>query len=388
MDSPSLGTGREIHKVLSYLRTGYLLKITQDNTGLALLIKPGDRVPAGTARYAVADFLRSAGVLEVVEDGWLSQVFRLRPDFTGLDQGMTVTGKANLGVYQAPTKLGLEQLRLFVRRKEHSNPMLDSVSRLLESLSLGASLNEIELLVRKDVELTMRIVRVAGAPAFGGRKVQSIRHAVELLGYDQLYSIVSTIALFSAATKPMLGPGLSKERFQRRSLLIALLSRTLAIRLGLQNEEGHFMAGLLQECGYLPIAKLLPDRLEQIVAVVNRTEVTDLLELEHYYLSFTHVDAGRAFGEEYHFCEPVLEAISHHHAPMFAKEECQVYADLGHLASWIADQLGVSAFEGCPQQQLDKYAAQRLNVDPSDLHSTFGAVHQTANATYELMSAG
>lgn len=382
MSQSPLGTSKEIRKVLDYLRNGFLLKVTHSAGGVALLIAEGAKVPAGTARYAVAEFLKSSGVLETVEEGWNTKLYRLRPDLRSLDEGDNMRQEG----YVATPRVDLDQLQLFVRRKEHSNPMLDSVASLLERLAQGASITEIEELIRRDVELTLRIVRAAGAPAFGGRKVQSVRHGIELLGFDQLHSIISTIALFSAGPKNNLGPGITKERFQRRSLLLALLSRTLATRLGLPNEECHFMAGLLQECGYLPIGRLVPEKLEQVVAVSNRTEVADVTELERYYLRFSHAEAGRAFGEEYHFCDPVLEAIAHHHQPMFAKSEYQVYADVGHVASWIANQLGLVAFEGCPAHELDHYTAKRLNIDPSDLHSNFGAVHQTAKDSYEVLS--
>jgi HD-like signal output (HDOD) protein len=298
-----------------------------------------------------------------------------------------MTNAHDYRAFQVQPRLSLDQLRLFVRRKEHSNPMMDSVCKLLDRLATGASPVEIEELIRRDVQLALRVVKVAGAPAFGGKQIHSIRHAVDLLGYDQLRSIVSTVSLFSAASKRNLGPGVSAERFQRRSLLLALLSRTLAGRVGVGNEETHFMAGLLQECGYLPIARLLPERLEQIVAVLARTNVKDILELEDYYLGFTHVEAGRVFGEEYNFCEHVLEAISHHHCSAFAKQASQEYADIAHLASWIADQLGLTVFESCPPHDLDKYAAQRLGVDPSSLDSTFISVHQSANATFEVLAS-
>lgn len=286
----------------------------------------------------------------------------------------------------APNRVTLDQLQLLLRRRDQGSPRGESVLQLLDELSQGASLHEIERLTQRNVELSLRIVRVAGSAAFGGHEIKSIRHAIELLGFDQLYSIVATIALVINCPRRNLVPDIDRERFQRRSLLIGLLSRMLALKLSLPSPASHYMAGLFQECGYIPMARFVPEKLEQVIAVCRRTEVGDLCEIEQYYLGFTHCEAGGIVSEEYHFSEEIRTAVVHHHAPMFAEPKHQKYADVAHMASWLADELGYSIFEGCPSHTLDRFASERLGIDPEHFQPILASVQETLEASYRAMA--
>jgi HD-like signal output (HDOD) protein len=286
----------------------------------------------------------------------------------------------------APNRVTLDQLQLLLRRRDQGSPRGESVVQLLDELAQGASLHEIERLTQRNAELSLRIVRIAGSAAFGGHEIKSIRHAIEMLGFDQLYSIVATIALVINCPRRNLVVGIDRERFQRRSLLIGLLSRMLAQKLSLPNPEGHYMAGLFQECGYLPISRFVTEKLEQVIAVCKRTEVGDLCEIEQYYLGFTHCDAGGMVGKEYHFSEEICTAVVHHHAPMFAEPKYQKYADVAHMASWLADELGHSIFEGCPAHSLDRFTSERLGIDPQHFHPILASVQETLDASYRTMA--
>jgi HD-like signal output (HDOD) protein len=265
--------------------------------------------------------------------------------------------------------------------------MMDSVTRLMELISTGASPQEIEQEIQRHVELALRIVCVAGSPAFSAREIKSMRHAIELLGYDQLQSIIATIGLFSSASKKNLVVGMSKERFQKRCLLIAMLSRMVATRLGVGEEETHYMAGLLQECGYIALATYVPDRLVQVIGVAQRTDVNDISELETYYLGFDHQAAGLTMAEEYRFGQEIAQAIGHHHHPHLADTSLMVYADIGHFASWVADEVGYPIFDSVAPAHLDRYVARRLGVDEESYRSLFAKLKQATETTYNAMRA-
>lgn len=286
----------------------------------------------------------------------------------------------------SPTqRLSIDQLRILVKRKEHGNPMLDTVTKLQDLIAVGASPFDIESEVQKNMELALRIVCVAGSPAFAAREIKSIRHAIELIGYDQLYSIIATIGMFSSVSKRQIVKGMPKENYQKRCLLIAMISRLVASRLNLGQEETHYMAGLLQECGYTALANYVPDRLTQVIGVAQRTPFDDLSELEKYYIGFSHESAGLTLAEEYRFGREVAQAIAFHHRPHLAEGPCIVYADVGHFAGWIADQVGYPIYEGIPPSELDRYTAVRLNISPDTFQPIFENIRNAAESTYATM---
>ncbi len=289
--------------------------------------------------------------------------------------------------FSAAKRIDLNQLRILVRRKDHGSPVVNAATELLDKLVSGASISEIEVSVERNAELSLRVVCVAGSAAFGGHEIRSIRHAIELLGSEQLQSILATIVGFSSSSKRNLIQGISKERFQRRSLLLAMLSSVLAGRLNIGNVSSHYMAGLLQEAGYIATAKFMPEKLEQVVAVCQRTEVADIMEIERYYLGFNHAEAGQVIGEEYKFKGEICQAIGCHHSPATSQGEMQEYADLAHLTSWLADELGYTVFNGYPRHDLDKYAAQRLGVKAEHFEPIPDSVKAASDLAYESMAS-
>ncbi len=291
------------------------------------------------------------------------------------------------GEFGTPRRLSLEQLRILIRRRDHGDPVVMAAAELLDKLAGGASITEIEGLVSRNAELSLRVACVAGSAAFGGYEVKSVRHAIELLGSEQLQSILATIMVLSPISKRNLLEGITKEHFQRRSLLLALLSRKLAERLNFGDENAHYMAGLLQDCGYIAIAKFVPDRMEQVVKVAQRSEVSDIVDMERYYLGFSHAEAGRALSEEYNFRAEICQAIGYHHAPFDADPKVQAFADLAHLASWMVNELGLFIFEGCPQHDLDKYVLQRLKVEPDQFAPVIETVKSDTEQTYRAFVA-
>jgi EAL and modified HD-GYP domain-containing signal transduction protein len=68
------------------------------------------------------------------------------------------------------------------------NPSHAVVLQLMEKVRANAHLGEIELLFKKDVALTFKLLRYINSAGFGlSCEVQSIRHAVSILGMQPLY---------------------------------------------------------------------------------------------------------------------------------------------------------------------------------------------------------
>lgn len=68
------------------------------------------------------------------------------------------------------------------------NPVHGTVIQLLEKVRQGADVKELEALFKKDVALTFKLMRYINSAGFGlSCEVQSIRHAVSILGMQPLY---------------------------------------------------------------------------------------------------------------------------------------------------------------------------------------------------------
>jgi EAL and modified HD-GYP domain-containing signal transduction protein len=82
------------------------------------------------------------------------------------------------------------------------NPVHGTVLQLMEKVRQGADVKELEALFKKDVALTFKLMRYINSAGFGmSCEVQSIRHAVSILGMQPLYRWLSLL-LVTAGSGP------------------------------------------------------------------------------------------------------------------------------------------------------------------------------------------
>lgn len=85
------------------------------------------------------------------------------------------------------------------------NPVHATVLQLMEKVRQGADVKELEALFKKDVALTFKLMRYINSAGFGlSCEVQSIRHAVSILGMQPLYRWLTLLLVTagSNATSP------------------------------------------------------------------------------------------------------------------------------------------------------------------------------------------
>jgi c-di-GMP phosphodiesterase len=97
------------------------------------------------------------------------------------------------------------------------NPVHGTVIQLMEKVRQGADVKDLESLFKKDVALTFKLMRYINSAGFGlSCEVQSIRHAVSILGMQPLYRWL-TLLLATAGSNPT-SPALSRTAITRGRL--------------------------------------------------------------------------------------------------------------------------------------------------------------------------
>lgn len=107
------------------------------------------------------------------------------------------------------------------------NPGHATLLRLLDMVRRDADLKEIEATLKTDVALTFKLLRYINSAGFGlSCEVQSIRHAVSILGMKQLYRWL-TLLLATAGTHPA-SPAQARTAITRGRLCELLGSHIMA----------------------------------------------------------------------------------------------------------------------------------------------------------------
>lgn len=119
------------------------------------------------------------------------------------------------------------------------NPAHAAVLDLLNRVRNNAELTEIELAFKRDVALSFKLLRYINSVGFGlSCEIQSIRHAVSILGYQQLYRWL-TLLLVTAGNSSS-SPALMKTAVTR-GRLTELLGTGL---LGKADQDNLFIVGV------------------------------------------------------------------------------------------------------------------------------------------------
>jgi putative nucleotidyltransferase with HDIG domain len=185
------------------------------------------------------------------------------------------------------------------------------VNRLLQDYD--SPLERLVGLLEKDQSLVLRILRLVNSSFFGFQsKVNSVRHAVALLGYNTVRNAVVTVAVIDTLALKKNLNGFEITAFWEHSTQVAVTSRFLAVHTRLAAVEDAFTAGLLHDIGKIVLANYFPDELSRILEAQKTDDLT-FLQAEQQLDSCPHALIGSLLAGRWMLPETLVDAIGHHH---------------------------------------------------------------------------
>ena len=246
---------------------------------------------------------------------------------------------------QKPSSLVSAALREKALRALAALPPFSPVlNRLLASMAgEDASFIKLAELIEKDTVVAGNILLLVNSAQYARRgTINSVRHALSLLGMDKLRNAVlgmSITRMWHGVRPPASWP---MARFNLHSAATAILSDMLAQRLPVNYPEGAYVAGLMHDIGRLLIAVGLPQEHDRILAH-HRTIGRPIAESELELLGFAHPELSEQTLIFWKLPEPIQRAARDHHAPPAASKSGEL--PLGRVVA-AADQyvhsIGVS----------------------------------------------
>lgn len=156
-----------------------------------------------------------------------------------------------------------------------------------------ATVEDLTQVLAQDPALSAKVLQMANSPLFsrGGGSITSLQRASSLLGFRA----VKVIALgFSLASElPMRGEeaGFDLADYWHRSLVNAVVARSVAQASGSRQAEEAFLVGLLADIGKLVLAQAAPDAYGRVVAATGGWPDA---EIERVELGYDSIDVACA----------------------------------------------------------------------------------------------
>lgn len=194
-------------------------------------------------------------------------------------------------------------------------PFSPILNRLLASLAKeDVSFNKLGDLIEKDPVMAGDLLHLVNSALYARRgSINSVRHALSLLGINKLRNAVLGMSITRMWNQVRTPPSWSMARFNMHSSAAAILSDLLSQRLTVDYAEGAFVAGLLHDVGRLLIALGLTEEYGRILQM-HESEGKPLLECELEVTGLTHPELSAEALAHWNLPEPIQNAVRFHHS--------------------------------------------------------------------------
>ena len=187
-----------------------------------------------------------------------------------------------------------------------------AVARLLAEInSPEPDVGKLEMIISAEPQISARVIRTINSSQFALRvQVKSVRHAIALLGFNRIRSIVLSYAMLEALPKPE-ARLFRHEMFWTDTLLRGLLARELCLRTGTHDPEEVFTAMILAD---VSVPVLLVCWEEEYGKIITQWQGNpkELCHLEQQAFGWDHARASAWVLRHWQFPDDLVELVAVH----------------------------------------------------------------------------
>jgi putative nucleotidyltransferase with HDIG domain len=242
-------------------------------------------------------------------------------------------------------------LEKVIKQIEHLPSLPQVVTKVL-AMTDSAHISAVDLSKEMDQTLSAKVLKMANSAYYGGRaarKVNTVHHAIVIIGLDALKEIILTTSLFHTFRDSKEIESL--QPLWQHSLECGLAAKRLAWVVRFEAMDEAYLVGLIHDIGRLIIQQHFPD---QFALLKRRTNgITEEIGLEREIFGMTHAEIGARVAEQWNFPEALIEAIAHHH-----DGEWRLNPKLGRIL-FYADQFVLGGVDF--QKMLDLFREAGMN---------------------------
>ncbi|KWT92873.1 HDOD domain-containing protein [Candidatus Magnetominusculus xianensis] len=173
-----------------------------------------------------------------------------------------------------------------------------------------ADFKKIAKLVKKDISMSAMVIKVANSPLFLGGGIESIEQALNMLGINNFYNIILSVAL----KKKLSEIGISAdffEQFWTHTETVAIACMLLARKLKLPLEGYAYICGMFHDCA-VPLLTKRFETYNKVLKLALRTSHS-VVDIENDTFKTNHCVASYVLAKSWNLPEPVCNAIRYHH---------------------------------------------------------------------------
>ena len=202
-------------------------------------------------------------------------------------------------------------------------PALSSLPAVVEELELAlddglASMDELGEIVKKDPDLTARLLRLANSSFYGFPKgVETVGEGLSLIGIEQMKQLLTGSTVIEYF-KTIPADIVNMRSFWEHSIATGLAAKVIAVLRRAPDPELYFVLGLIHDIGRLVFYLRLPDESAELFKLYDKEDMRSLLSLEQSHFGFHHGELAGELLTRWEFPDSLVEAVKYHHDPQRA----------------------------------------------------------------------
>lgn len=229
------------------------------------------------------------------------------------------------------------------------------------------SAKELQEAIITDQGMTAQILKIANSAMFGlKREVRTLTHAIMLLGFGTIRSIVMASAT-KGLFKSRRSTGLKEKLIWEKSIGAALIARGIADQFNDIDKEESFIGGLMHNIGKTIFNNKFSEEYNQVMAeAYNEGKPIEFYERKQF--GFDHAELGYCMLQQWNLSESLCLSVRHYLEPQEAPDAAKKATAVISLAVMFCADLGLGVSEPTPIEEQDTEAVQAiLNLNPQRL---------------------
>ena len=215
-------------------------------------------------------------------------------------------------------------------------PTLPSIANQVMMLASNpdSSVDDLTRIIISDPPLTSKLLQIVNSAFYGFlQKIGTVKHAVSLLGTDEVVSIAFGLAFAKVINTAGIGHLYPPKALWHHSIATALIAHNLCRKFPEYRKAGAFTAGLLHDFGKIFLIEEFPEHYGQVYSQMKETDIP-IFELEEELFGINHQFIGEHLAANWNLPEPIVQAIAFHHQPASASAYSELAALIG-LADYL-----------------------------------------------------
>ena len=206
------------------------------------------------------------------------------------------------------------------------------------------SMDEIEKILRQDPGLATNVLRLANSAFFGvPRKVETLKHAVTLLGIKRFAQIAVSASMSKTIDKAVEGYDLSPGDLWLHSIAVSNTAEAFAKYKKLPAANDVFTPALLHDMGKLVLGPFVNEERQKIRRIMSTGQPLEVAE--QMILGTDHAEIGALILDRWSFPDDIVNAVRWHHEPE-RNQNSTTKSDMTYLSNLICQPQGDSGSAG------------------------------------------